>query len=71
MGGPVSSGYPGTPFMVLFAGFAAFLLGRMIWLGRTARRSPAGRSDWRGYVSVAIVAGSLLGWAVWAIWAHR
>lgn len=71
MGGPVSSGYPGTPFMVLFTGFAAFLLGKAAWGAVKARRDPTGRKNWRSYISWGVVASFLLGMAIWAIWAHR
>jgi L-alanine-DL-glutamate epimerase-like enolase superfamily enzyme len=71
MGGPVSSGYPGTLAMSLFACFAAFLLGRAVWFARKARQDITGQSNWRGHVSMAIGAGFLLGMALWALWAHR
>jgi hypothetical protein len=69
--GPVTSGYPGTPVMLVVAGFSAFMLGKAVWLAVKARRDTASRRDWRGYVAWGIGATYLLATAIWAIYAHR
>ena len=70
MQSPATSGYPGTPAMLIFAVFASFLLAKALSSALRGRRDSAGNSDWRKYAVVGIIAAYLLGTAIWAMLAH-
>ena len=70
--GPVVGGhYPGTPVMLIVAGFCGFLVGRSILSAYRRKHDAALRQNPGASVWVAIVAAYLLVMALWAIWVHR
>ena len=70
MGGPVGSPYPGTPVMVVFVLFLAFVIGKCVLLAYRRRQDVTTREVWQAPLAVAIMATFLLASALWAVWVH-
>lgn len=77
MTGPVGSEYPGTPIMLLVAGFLAYISGASARSAYRSRREAvnshgtyeaANKRDWRRDAGLAIISLLLLAAVIGAIW---
>lgn len=70
MQSPATSGYPGTPMMLIIIGFCAFMVVKSVLQVHKVRRGIADRKDPSGDILFGIMAAFLLFMALWAVWAH-
>jgi hypothetical protein len=71
IGGPIGSGYPGTPVAIIMVAFCALLFGRSVLSVFRRRRDDAIRQGYGADVVVAIIAAYLFVMMLWAILIHK